>query len=158
MGSARLSEPDRSWLHHLLRMIDDDLVELGAVRALVAARVGTGAERSETLTVLRALFEADWLRMTTFHRGLGYVLWSEAPAEALVRIDRAWDGPESAFVKMTPTGANALRAMDGPPDALLRFYASRANEPPTPLGAEVAHEVQAVVSVALVPAGLVAPP
>lgn len=153
-----MNERDRSWLHDVLRAIDDDLVELGAVRALVAARVGPGFEQRETLAVLHALFEADWLRMTSFHRGLGHVLWGEAPDEAVARIEREWDGPEAAFVKMTPTGANALRAMGGPPDALLRFYASRDAEPPATLGAEVAREVQAVVSMALVPAGLVAAP
>ena len=51
------------------------------------------------------------------------------------------------LVKMTPTGANALRAMDAPPPALATVYAAGARS--------FEDEVAAVTALALVPAGLV---
>lgn len=130
------------------------------------------APRATTPDVLRPVFIADWLRMTTFQPGLGPVLWSESPQETMARLEREWDRPGVGRVKMTPAGANALRAMDEPPPALLAFYAGREPIPadaeipedpaipveaapePSALAAAVAEEVEAVESLALVPAGL----
>jgi hypothetical protein len=133
-------------LHALLQLIDDDLVAFAAVRA--------GAL---TPDVLRPLILADWLRMTSFQPGLGNVLWSEPPEDAMARLEREWDRTDVGHVKMTPTGANAMRAMDDPPPALRAFYAGRdggASDPLQGLAAEVEQEVEAVMSLALVPAGL----
>ena len=136
----------RSWLHDLLRTIDDDLVEFAAVR-----------DRAAAADVLRPAFVADWLRMTTFQPGLGPVLWAESPQATVARLERDWDRPDVGHVKMTPTGANAMRAMDDPPPALRAFYdgyAARGPTSPHGLAADVEQEVEAVMSLALVPAGL----
>lgn len=149
MGTRAPGRPaPRTWLHGLLLLIDDDLVDLAVLRA-----------RPATLDVLRPAFLADWLRMTTFQPGLGPVLWSEGPAETVDRLGREWERPDVGSVKMTPTGANAMRAMDDPPETLRRFYADqegRADGGPAEAEA-VAQEVEAVMSLVLVPAGLVSP-
>jgi hypothetical protein len=96
---------------------------------------------------LGVLLRAGWLRLVSFERGIGPVLWPETPDEA---IDRLADGAAraGALVKMTPTGANAMRAMDEPPAGLAAFYGRTA-------GPTIEAEVDAVTRLALVPAGLV---
>ena len=126
----------RSPLHYLLRSVDDDLVPLPGVLAAIG------------LDGLAALLRADWLRLVSFERGIGHVLWLEAPDAALARIASGTDA--EVLVKMTPTGANALRAMDAPPQALATVYAAGARS--------IEEEVAAVTALALVPAGLVSPP
>ena len=120
--------------------IDDEIVPVAAVRDAVHARIGAAEERDlrgTTVAVLHVLLRADWLRMTSFERGLGHVLWTEDPEAAVARIEREWpqmtgvnDGLDGALdrgagtaapiraasgdagsVKMTPTGANAVLAI-----------------------------------------------
>jgi len=110
--------------------------------------------RASTPDALRPVFRADWLRMTSFERGLGHVLWTESTDDAIARLEREWDRPEVGSVKMTPTGANAMRAMDDPPEALRRFYVEAWWASGAGLAAVVEQEVQAVTALVLVPAGL----
>ena len=134
----------RSWLHELLVAIDDELVPLDSVLDLVAARVGADECRAAAIAVLRVLFEADWLRMTSFERGLGHVLWTESPGETVERIQREWGSGDIGHVKMTPTGANAARAMAGASEAVRSFYDGRDRAASEPLSVEVEREVAAV--------------
>ena len=126
----------RSALHGLLATIDDDLAPIPGVLAAIG------------LDGLAVLLRADWLRLVSFERGIGHVLWLEAPDAAIARIASAADA--EVLVKMTPTGANALRAMDAPPPALAHAYAAGPRS--------FEEEVAAVTAFALVPAGLVSPP
>lgn len=135
--------PPRSWLHDLLRRIDDDLIDFAVVR-----------DRASTPDVLRPVFRADWLRMTSFQPGLGHVLWTEGAVETIARLERDWDRPGVGSVKMTPTGANAMRAMDDPPAVLRRFYAELKPPSGAGLAADVEQEVEAVTALVLRPAGL----
>jgi hypothetical protein len=118
----------------LLRAIDDDLVP----HADALAAVGVDG--------VAALLRADWLRPVSIERGIGPVLWSETPEDAILRLEWDREAAASALVKMTPTGANALRAMDDPPPALWAYY--RAVPDPT-LEAEVD-----AVTVTLITSGL----
>jgi hypothetical protein len=131
----------RSALHGLLAEIDDDLVPIDRVVGVLG------------LDGLGVLLRADWLRLVSFERGIGHVLWAEVPDEAIARIAHGTD--TDVLVKMTPTGANALRALDepgpGPASALDRFYGATAE--PT-----LEAEVEALTRLALIPAGLVPPP
>jgi hypothetical protein len=132
-----------SRLHALLRTIDDDLVPVD--RVVDSLGPGPGG-----LDALAVLLRADWLRLVSFERGIGPVLWLETPDVAIDRLAREPDARTHALVKMTPTGANAMRAMDEPPAALAAAYAAGL---PT-----IEAEVTAVTALALVPAGLVGLP
>ena len=99
---------------------------------------------------LGVLLDADWLRLVSFERGIGPVLWSVSPQEAIRRLAGDEAARSEAVLKMTPTGANAMRAMDEPPAALADFYAQ------TRVPA-IEAEVEAVTRLALIPAGLVPP-
>ena len=121
----------------MLQVIDDGLVPVDDVLTAVG------------LDGLTVLLRADWLRLVSFERGIGHVLWAETGDRA---IERLMHDPEpKALVKMTPTGANALRAMDDPPPAIAAFY-ERTPEPTSDC------EVEAVTRLALIPAGLVSAP
>jgi hypothetical protein len=129
----------QSPLHALLRGIDDDLVPLDRVVGSIG------------LEGLAVLLRADWLRLVSFERGIGHVLWTEQPDAAIERLRIDVPSRADALVKMTPTGANALRAMDEPPPALAARYGATSART---LEAEVA----AVVDLALIPSGLVSAP
>ena len=86
-----------STLLSLLQEIDDELVPVGRVLGAIG------------LDALAILLRADWLRMVSVERGLGPVLWRDAPEAAIARLGAGSD--EGALVKLTPAGANALHAL-----------------------------------------------